>query len=151
MSLPSEISKLSETEMFLESLMRQFEIKDDFLGILSVPLHECVENAIVHGNKCNKDKTVLIEICLDQSKLLFSITDEGEGFDYNSFLQQNIEQSKNNGLFLVQLLTEELSFAKNGSQISYKVDVPLTVFGNDKRINILQQSQTVVKNPQIDI
>jgi serine/threonine-protein kinase RsbW len=151
MSLPSEISKLSETEMFLESLMRQFEIKEDFWGILSLPLHECVKNAIVHGNKCNKDKTVLIEVFLEQSKLLFSITDEGQGFDYNSFLQQNMEQSEHNGLFLVSLLTEDLSFAKNGSKISYKVDVPLRVFGNDKRINILQQSQTVVKNSQIDI
>ena len=75
MSLPSEISKLSETEMFLESLMQQFEIKEDFLGIFSVPLNECVKNAIINGNKCDKDKTVLIEVCLEQSKLLFSITD----------------------------------------------------------------------------
>jgi serine/threonine-protein kinase RsbW len=151
MSLASEISKLSETEMFLESLMRQFEIKEDFLGVLNVPLNECVKNAIVHGNKCDKEKTVLIEVYLEQSKLLFSITDEGQGFDYNSFLWQSIEQSKNSGLFLVGLLTEELSFAKNGSQVSYKVDVPLSVVGNDERINILQQSQSLVKNSQIDI
>jgi serine/threonine-protein kinase RsbW len=151
MSLSSEISKLSETEMFLENLMQQFEIKEDFLGILSVPLNECVKNAIIHGNKYDKDKTVLIEVCLEQSKLLFSITDEGEGFDYDSFLTQDFEQSKTNGLFLIKVLTEDLSFSKNGAQISYKVDVPLTVSVNNKRIDILQQSQTVVKNSRMDI
>jgi serine/threonine-protein kinase RsbW len=131
--------------------MLQFEIKEDFFGVLSVPLNECVKNAIIHGNKCNKDKTVLIEVFLEQSKLLFSVTDEGEGFDYNSFLQQEMEHSKNSGLFLVKLLSEDFSFTKNGSQISYKMDVPLKIPVNDKRVDILQQSQTLVKNSQTDI
>jgi serine/threonine-protein kinase RsbW len=150
MRLQSDLSKLCEIDFFLENIIQQFEIREDYLGILSIPLHECVKNAIIHGNKCDRDKKVLIEVCLEQSNLLFSITDEGQGFDYDSFLQQDFEQSKINGLFLVRMLTENLSFSKNGSQVSYQVDVPLSFSMNDKRIDILHQSQNVIKNLQID-
>jgi serine/threonine-protein kinase RsbW len=151
MSLQSDLSKLSEIELFLEGIMQQFAIREDYFGVLSVPLNECVMNAIIHGNKCNEEKKVLIEVYFEQSKLLFSITDEGEGFDYNPFLQQGIEQSKNNGLFLVKLLSEEFSFTKNGSQVSYKMDVPFIFSMGDKRMNILQQSQNIVKNSRMEI
>jgi serine/threonine-protein kinase RsbW len=151
MSLKSDLSKLSEVDFFLEDIVQRFEIGEDFLGILSVPLNECVKNAIVHGNKCSRDKKVLIEVCLEQSKLLFSVTDEGHGFDYDSFLQQDFEQAKTNGLFLVRMLTENLSFAKNGSQVSYVVNVPLSFSITNKRVDVLQQSQVVVKNMQVEI
>jgi serine/threonine-protein kinase RsbW len=151
MSLQSDLSKLSGIELFLESIIQQFGIREDYFGVLSVPLNECVKNAIIHGNKCNENKMVVVEVCFEQSKLLFSITDEGEGFDYSPFLQQDIEQSKNNGLFLVKLLTEELSFAKNGSQVSYKLDVPFAFSVNNKRLDILQQLQNVVKDLRMEI
>ncbi len=147
-SLQSDLSKLSEIELFLDGIMRQFHVKEDFLGILSVPLNECVKNAIVHGNKCDKDKKVNIEVQLDKSKLLFSITDEGQGFDYDSFLQKGIEQRKENGLSLIELLTDDLSFSKNGSQISYKINIPISLPSNHERIDILQQSQDIVKKSQ---
>ncbi|MDR1181007.1 MAG: ATP-binding protein [Bacteroidales bacterium] len=151
MSLQSDLSKLSEIDFFLENIIQQFEIKDDFFGILNVPLNECVKNAIIHGNGCNPDKKVLIEVYVEQSKLFFSITDEGVGFDYNSFLQQSVECLKNNGLFLVEMLTENLSFAKDGAQVSYEIEVPFSFSAGDKRVDILQQSQVRVENSKAKI
>lgn len=149
-SLQSDLSQLSELDSFLENVMQQCGVKEDFLGIMSVPLMECVENAIIHGNKSDISKKVLVEVQLKQSKLLFSITDEGQGFDYDSFLQQNIEQSQKSGLLTVKMLTENLSFAKNGAQVVYSVDVPFSFSKGDKRIDILQQSQqSTVKSSQV--
>ena len=151
-SLQSDLSQMSEIDSFLENVMQQCGIKEDFLGIMSVPLMECVENAIIHGNKSEIGKKVLVEVQLKQSKLLFSITDEGQGFDYDSFLQQNIETAQKSGLLTLKMLTEELSFAKKGSQVFYTVDVPFSFSANDKRIDVLQQSQqSVVKNSHLRI
>jgi serine/threonine-protein kinase RsbW len=151
-SLQSDLSQLSELDSFLENIMQQCGIEEDFLGIMSIPLMECVENAIIHGNKNNIDKKVFVEVELKQSKLLFSITDEGQGFDYNSFLQQNIEHSQKSGLLTVKMLIENLSFAKNGSQVVYAVGVPFSFSMGDKRIDVLQQSQqSAVKSSQMRI
>ncbi len=151
-SLQSDLSQLSELDSFLENVMQQCGIKEDFLGIMSVALNECVENAIIHGNKCDISKKVLVEVQLRQSKLLFSITDEGQGFNYDSFLQQNIEQSQKSGLLTVKILTEDLSFARNGAQVFYTVDVPFSFSAGNKRIDILQQSQqAIVKNSHLNI
>ncbi|MDR0367767.1 MAG: ATP-binding protein [Bacteroidales bacterium] len=140
-NLQSDLSQIGELDSFLESVMQQCGIREDFLGLMSVPLNECVENAIVHGNKCDSSKKVLVEVQLKQSKLLFSITDEGSGFDYDYFLQQDIEQAQKKGLLTVKMLTENLDFAKNGSQVIYALDVPFSVSAADRRADILQQSK----------
>jgi len=150
-SLQSDLSELSEIEFLAEDIMQQFKIEEDFSGVISVPLYECVKNAIVHGNKCNKDKKVNIETQWEKSKLSFSITDEGQGFDYNSLLQKGIEQRKGNGLLLVEMLTEDLSFSNNGSQVSYKVNVPFSLPIGNERISVLKQSQEVVKNVRMTV
>ena len=151
LNLQSDLSKLPEIELFLDDVMQQFNVKDDFLGIMSVPLQECVKNAMVHGNKCDKNKRVNIEIQCKRSKLQFSVTDEGQGFDYDSFLQKKTEQHQGNGLLLMKMLTEDLSFSKNGSQVSYKVNVPFSLPINRKRINVLRQSQDVVKKAHAEV
>ena len=146
-NLQSDLSQLSEIDFLIEDIMRRFKIKEDFAGIISVPLNECVENAIIHGNKCNKDKKVTVEIQLENAKLLFSVTDEGQGFDYDAILQKGIEQRKEDGLLLVEMLTEDLSFSLNGSRVSYKVNVPFSLPVNEERIGVLQQLQEeTVKN-----
>jgi serine/threonine-protein kinase RsbW len=145
MNLQSDLSKLSKIDLFVDNVMQQFGIKEDFSGIISVPLRECVENAITHGNKCDKSKKVNVEVRLEKSELSFSVADEGQGFDYNSFLQKGIEQHKKNGLLKVKLLTKDLSFSKNGSQVSYKVNVPFSLPINNERVSILKHPQKMGK------
>ena len=151
MSLQSDLSRMSELDSFLENVMQQCGIKEDFLGIMSVPLNECVENAIIHGNKCDIRKKVMVEVQLKKSQLLFSITDEGQGFDYNSFLSQNIEHSIKSGLLTAKMLTENLDFAKNGSQVFYTVDVPFSFSFGDRRMDVLQQSQTTLVKSHLGV
>ena len=151
MSLQSDLSKLLEIDLFLDRIMRQFKISRDYLGILDVPLNECVKNAIVHGNKSDRNKKVNIEVHREKSELLFSITDEGQGFDYDTFLRQGIEQRDVNGLSLVEMLTNDLSFSKDGSQVCYKVSIPHSSAENNERIDVLQQCQDAVKSAQLKI
>jgi serine/threonine-protein kinase RsbW len=140
-SLQSDLSQLSEIEFLIDDIMHRFNIKEDFAGIINVPLSECVQNAIIHGNKNDKDKKVTVEVQVENAKLSFSITDEGQGFDYDTVLQKGIEKRKEDGLLLVEMLTEDLSFSLNGARVSYKLNIPFSLPVNDERINVLQQLQ----------
>ncbi|MDR2511186.1 MAG: ATP-binding protein [Bacteroidales bacterium] len=123
----SDISRLTHIDAFMENVMREYCIDEDFWGVLSYPLYECVKNAMIHGNKSDFNKKVFVGCTYHQSKLHFLIKDEGEGFDYQSILSG---QTFTGGLAAVKLLTKNVQFSHNGSQIRYALTVP---FGVKKR------------------
>jgi serine/threonine-protein kinase RsbW len=149
--LQSDLSKIGAVDAFLEGIMRDFGIKEDFLGVMSVPLIECVKNGIVHGNKMDENKKVTIDFQIKESRLSFTVTDEGQGFDYESFPKQCSGDAEKNGLFVVNKLAEEVNFSKNGSQISYKIGVPFSLNSPVNRMAILQQKAKKEEKVQVKL
>ncbi|MCL2131886.1 MAG: ATP-binding protein [Lentimicrobiaceae bacterium] len=149
--IQSDLSKMGEVDAFLEGIMLHFGIKEDFLGVLSLPLIECVKNGIVHGNKMDKNKTVAVDFQVKESKLSFTVTDEGQGFDYENFMKNCGETVGKNGLFVLNKLAEEVTFLKNGSQISYKIDVPFSINSPANRTAILQQKANKEEKIQVNL
>ena len=137
--LQSDLSKMGEVDAFLEGIMQHFGIEEDFFGVMSVPLLECVKNGMVHGNKLDKNKNLTIDFQIKESRLFFTVTDEGQGFDYENFLKQNKNKTEEKGLFILFHLAEEVTFLKNGSQVSYKVNIPFRINSSANRTAILQQ------------
>jgi len=141
--LQSDLSKMGEVDAFVEGVMQHFGIKEDFFGVMSVPLIECVKNAIIHGNKMDATKPLVIDFQIKESKLSFTITDEGQGFDYENCLKTCETDSEKKGLFLLSKLAEDVTFLKNGSQVSYKMNVPFRINSAADRTAILQQKANV--------
>jgi len=137
--LQSDLSKMGEVDAFLEGIMQHFGIKEDFLGIMSVPLVECVKNGMIHGNKMDNNKRITIDFQIKESKLSFTVTDEGQGFDYENFLKTCETDSEKKGLFLLSKLAEDVNFLKNGSQVSYKINIPFQINSPANRTATLQQ------------
>ena len=137
--LQSDFSKMGEVDAFLESIMQHFGIKEEFLGVMSVPLIECVKNGITHGNKMDENKKIVVDFQVKESKLSFTVTDEGQGFDFETILNQQEKNSEKSGLFIVAQLAEEVEFLKNGSRVSYKINVPFSANSPADRTAILQQ------------
>ena len=146
--LRSDLSQIGEVDAFLQSIMQHFGIKEDFLGVISVPLIECVKNGIIHGNKMDGNKKILVDFQVSESKLSFTVTDEGQGFDYENALKQCDDDIEKRGLFILCRLVEELTFLKNGSQVSYKINVPFSVNSPVNRAAILQQKANKVETTQ---
>jgi serine/threonine-protein kinase RsbW len=142
---------MGNVDAFLEGIMRHFGIEESFLGVLSIPLIECVKNGIVHGNKMDKNKNVTVDFQLKDAKLSFTVTDEGQGFDYENFFKHCGDDVEKNGLFVLEKLTEELTFSKNGSQVSYKINVPLSANTPVNRTAILQQKADAAETVQAKI
>jgi serine/threonine-protein kinase RsbW len=136
LEIASEINNLVKVEDFIETLMNDFAISDDYKGILTVPLIEAVTNAILHGNHSDKHKKVSINCQLSNKQLTFSVSDEGKGFDFNQILSEKLENRKSSGLTSIELLCEDIEFLNNGSTIVFSINIPLHL-SNEREISVL--------------
>ncbi len=125
--LKSTSGQITELEKFIDSIMHNYSIEEQYRGVITVPLVESVKNAISHGNGNDASKRVTVAMQVHNSKLKFSVEDEGKGFDYELEMHKNIAEKTGRGLNKVELLAQNVSFEKNGACITYSVDVPFKV------------------------
>ena len=123
MEMDSDLSKLSEIEVFIQSLLHDFKMEPQYCGILSTPLLEAVKNAIIHGNQADPHKKVRILCQYDDDRWTFSVKDEGNGFDFEQYLQQRI-LGLSHGLSIIFTLCDSVEFQNNGSVISFSIRLP---------------------------
>ncbi|NVJ87509.1 MAG: ATP-binding protein [Algoriphagus sp.] len=127
-SIPSLIENVKIIESFIDNARERFEINDDIYGNIMISVTECISNAIVHGNRGNKEKLVHLELKAEEDKLLFVIEDEGEGFEYENLpdptAPENIEKIGGRGIFLIRHLSDELKFEEGGKKtvLSFYMD-----------------------------
>lgn len=119
-SIPSLIENIKIIESFIDNARENFEINDDIYGNIMISVTECISNAIIHGNQGDKNKLVHLELALEDELLLFTIQDEGDGFDYNELKDptapENIEKPGGRGIFLIKHLSDDVKFEENGTK-----------------------------------
>jgi len=119
-SIPSLIENVKIIESFIDNARESFEINDDIYGNIMISVTECITNAIIHGNRENKEKLVHLELLMENNLLKFIIKDEGSGFNYNDVKDptspENIEKPGGRGLFLIKNLADEVKFEKGGKE-----------------------------------
>lgn len=120
--IPSDLSNLFRVENFIEQLAENFHLGDEVYGNISVCLIEAVSNAILHGNRSEITKLVMLEYKVKESGLVFTVSDEGTGFDFDEVpdptLPENIENIKGRGIFLIKNLSDKVTFENKGSKIN---------------------------------
>jgi len=119
--IPSDMSNIFRAENFLDNVSEKFGLGDELIANISVSVIEAVSNAIQHGNKNDITKITYLEYYKKDHLLVFSIKDEGDGFEINNVpdptLPENIENLKGRGLFLIKHLADNVIFENNGSTI----------------------------------
>jgi serine/threonine-protein kinase RsbW len=119
--IKSEIKNLIEVENLVEDLSGKLSLDKDIYGNVMIALIEGANNAILHGNKLDKDKNVEIEAIYEDDELRIVIADEGDGFDYlhlpDPTAPENINNPYGRGIFLMKRLSDEINFMDNGSKI----------------------------------
>jgi serine/threonine-protein kinase RsbW len=122
LQLPSRIESISVVENFIDELSVQYDFKDELYAKVLTCLSEAVNNAIVHGNRESSEKKVYLNPkVIGDKRLIFTITDEGEGFDFNKLLDpsepENIENLTGRGVFLIQKLADQCVFNSKGNEL----------------------------------
>jgi len=143
-------------EKFVDEICDDFNIFNSYFGNIIIALTEAVTNAIIHGNKNNPLKKVIVTFKSKSTGLSFSVEDEGDGFNFNNIPDPTevtdikIEDTQK-GLFLIKSLADEVHFYESGRivEIVFKV----SSINNDitlERINQLNQYSSVKKEKSIE-
>ncbi len=123
----SDIKNINLVERLIDDLSDKYNLQDDIYGKLLLSVVEAVNNAIVHGNKMDHEKDVVLQYSIDDTKIDFIITDKGEGFDFNNIPDptkpENIEKTHGRGIFLMNHLADEIEFSNNGSIVKLSYDI----------------------------
>lgn len=121
---PSQIENISIIENLIDQISEIYNLDAIIYGNILVSLVEGVSNAIIHGNKCDINKNVHIEYNVADDYVVFTVADEGEGFDFTSIpdptANENIDKPHGRGVFLMNKLADELHFYRSGAEIEVR-------------------------------
>jgi serine/threonine-protein kinase RsbW len=122
LQLPSKLESLNLMEAFADALKEKYNISDDTYANMIVCLNEVTNNAIVHGNKEDEKKKVYLNLEVQGSKLMiFTISDEGPGFNYSNLPDptspENIENLTGRGIFIMKQLADQCIFSSSGNSV----------------------------------
>lgn len=121
LSINSEIENISLIEKMVDDLSSGYNINSDLYGKVLLAVIEGVNNAVVHGNKLDREKIVTVEYFISEEVLSFSIKDQGPGFNYMAVpdptIPENIEKPHGRGIFLMNHLADSIEFYHNGSEV----------------------------------
>ncbi|TAJ11240.1 ATP-binding protein [Marinilabiliaceae bacterium JC017] len=121
MVFKSNTKNINLVEKLIDDLSTKYNLHSDIYGKLLLAIVEGVNNAIVHGNKLDDSKDVIVEYSIDKEKIEFYIKDMGDGFDFSNIPDptkpENIEKTHGRGIFLMNHLADEIEFLENGSNV----------------------------------
>ena len=116
--IPSIKENVSVVESFIENIGEQIRIEEAVYGNVLVSVTEAVNNAIVHGNKEDKNKKVRLGLKKNKKSVRFVVEDEGSGFDFDNLPDptnpKNLEKVKGRGIFLIKSLSDKTTFNQGG-------------------------------------
>ena len=116
--IPSIKENVSVVESFIENAGEKIRIEETIYGNVLVSVTEAVNNAIVHGNKEDKNKKVRLGLKQNKKSVRFIVEDEGMGFDHNTLPDptnpKNLEKVKGRGIFLIKSLSDKTTFKQGG-------------------------------------
>jgi len=120
--LKTNFDSLRIVEEIIEKVSEEQRLPEDSFGNVLIAVTEALNNAIIHGNKHDEVKSVVLEVCDSGSTITFSVKDEGDGFDFNNLpdptAPENIEKPNGRGIFLMKSLADEVIFEDGGSKVN---------------------------------
>ncbi len=154
--IKSSLTELYKVEAFVETISDVFNVNSNYYSTILISLDEAVRNSIEHGNKFDEKKNVIIAFKTVQGALVFSVIDEGEGFNSKQFndptnLESELEMDLGKGLFLMKQLSDDLIFNKRGNEVSLHFKISginreLAIQRSSALNSFFQENKITVKN-----
>lgn len=120
-TINSDIEKLRVVETLVDTLSKKLGIPDEVYGKILISTVEAVNNAILHGNKGDEDKMVTVNFTADGNMFDVTVTDQGEGFKYDSLPDPtdpaNIENLHGRGVFIMRSLADAIEYNEAGNEV----------------------------------
>lgn len=129
LTLPSNPKHISKVEVLLKKIQDSIQLDEIQFHKMMVSLTEAVNNAMIHGNKCDANKKVTVKCEVLPGWLVSIVTDEGKGFKpenvRNPLEEENLLRTSGRGIFLMRTLMDkvEYEFGKDGAHLVLWLDL----------------------------
>ncbi|SDQ01601.1 serine/threonine-protein kinase RsbW [Mucilaginibacter sp. OK268] len=121
LQLPSKTESIAQLEQLIEEIADKYHVAEDTFANMMTCLNEAAINAIIHGNKLDETKKVIINAEVEPKRIVWTITDEGPGFDYSNLADptapENLENLTGRGVFIIKHLADQCIFNASGNTI----------------------------------
>ena len=121
-NIASRVENLREVEKLVDEVSTACRMSSEVYGNVLIATIEAANNAILHGNKLDENKDVNIIFKWNTSQLELIVTDQGKGFNFKNVpdptAPSNVEKVNGRGVFLMEKLSDNISFKENGRKVS---------------------------------
>jgi len=125
LTISSERSSIENAVNLAERVAADMKLIDEESDSLAISVSEAVANAIIHGNKFDKNKKVKISIFVKNNRVTVKVKDQGSGFDpeklNNPIDPENISKEFGRGVFILRNLMDKVdfNFMKSGTEVVF--------------------------------
>jgi serine/threonine-protein kinase RsbW len=114
LEIESNAKNLITVEEFVNYFAVDLNITADKIPGLLLSVTEASTNAIVHGNKSDETKLVIIDATKVDNQLIISVKDQGKGFDPSKIPDptetDNLLKDSGRGIYLMRVYMDDLKF-----------------------------------------
>ncbi|MGB0862085.1 MAG: ATP-binding protein [Saprospiraceae bacterium] len=127
LELKSHPKNISVIEPYINQVVEAYDVDHEMYGNILISLTEAVNNAIMHGNDGDEEKMVRVELKKNTKNLVFSISDDGAGFNYDDLpdptAPENILKLGGRGIFLMKQLADLVVFSSEGNTVEIQFNL----------------------------
>ena len=129
LEIPSDPKEIMAVERFLEEINGKLCLDEMKFNKLLVATTEAVNNGIIHGNKRDAAKKVLLRVDINKTTMTVRVRDEGKGVDVETIpdplAEENLLRENGRGVFLIRSLMNSVDFEKlpGGWEVTMTMDL----------------------------
>ena len=116
--MSSELHHVDQSIDVLRQFLARRHLESRFFDVALVA-REALNNAVIHGNHTDPARLVQWKMTIKDNKLRFYVRDEGQGFDWKSWMQRrsNPEDESGRGHEIFRLLTATFCHNRRGNAV----------------------------------
>jgi serine/threonine-protein kinase RsbW len=122
LSIPSSRKNINLVEEFFRTMNDKFQLPEEKLHALLVSVTEAVNNGVIHGNKNDESKYVMLSCSMKGKTLTVKVKDEGDGFIpdavANPLKEENLLNTGGRGVFLMKAFMQSVKYNKKGNEVT---------------------------------
>ena len=127
LSIGSDLEQVDLVGIVIQSTLEQVAFDPDQIHWLVMSVREAVINAILHGNRQDAEKRVLVNVDLEGPDLVVRVEDEGQGFDPESLpdptAPENLLRPSGRGIFMMRQFADSIEYSfpsKQGTVVTMR-------------------------------
>ena len=105
---------VKEAEKKLKTIFEKIHLSESEEHNLLVAASEAVNNAVLHGNKGDPSKKVMLDVDYIDDEIIVAVEDEGRGFNLENLpdplLPENLLKPSGRGIHIMKSLMDSVAF-----------------------------------------